>query len=272
VAKRIRLDSEDFEIIGAMPRGFTFRYRNIEVWTALVPYLDPALQMRHDLHFFRVIGRLRAGVPVKQAAAELNGIAARCKQAHPEQATGRGASAIDLHASMVHDAKTSLLVLFGAVCCLLLIACVNLANLILTRSAARTRELCVRAAIGASRSRIVHRLLTESVLLSLVGGAIGALLTVPLTDILISHAPGADAILPGGNVPVDPIVYVLLLRGSSHRDRGRVCPPMQVSRADLANGLKESSRSNTRSLRPHHATGYADSRTNAGHRYYRRSI
>jgi putative ABC transport system permease protein len=246
VTKRIRLDSEDFEIIGVMPRGFTFPYRNIEVWTALVPYLDPAVQMRHDLHFFRVIGRLRTNVPVKQAAAELDGIAARYKQAHPEQATGRGAGAVDLHDSMVHDAKTSLLVLFGAVCCVLLIACVNLANLILTRSAARTRELCVRAAIGASRSRNVRQLLTESVLLSLAGGGLGALLAGPLTGILISHAPGADAILPSGNVPVDPVVYVFafcvaLLTGIA----AGVYPAMQVSRADLANGLKESSRSST---------------------------
>jgi len=246
LGKRIRLDADDFEVVGVMPPGFTFPDRSTAVWTALVPYLDPALQMRHDLHFFRVIGRLVAGVSVEQAAAELDGIAARYKQAHPEQATGRGAGAIDLHESMVHDAKTSLWVLFGAVCCVLLIACVNLANLILTRSAARTRELCVRAAIGASRSRIVRQLLTESVLLSLVGGAIGALLTGPLTDILISHAPGADTILPSGNVPVDPVVYVFafcvaLLAGIA----AGVYPAVQMSRADLANGLKESSRSST---------------------------
>jgi predicted permease len=246
IGKRIRLDAEDFEIIGVMPKNFMFPYRNIAVWTALLPYLSPQIQLRHDLHFFRVIARLHLGVSVEQSSAELDGIAARYKQAHPEQATGRGAVSMALHDSMVHDARTSLLVLFGAVGCVLLIACVNLANLILTRSAARARELCVRAAMGASRSRIIRQLLTESIALALAGGAIGALLSTWITETLVAHAPGADAILPSGSVPVDPVVYVFvfgvaLVTGIA----AGLYPAIQSARTDLANGLKESSRSST---------------------------
>ncbi|HKX00312.1 MAG TPA: ABC transporter permease [Bryobacteraceae bacterium] len=246
LGKRIRLDADDFEIIGVAPRGFMFPSKDIQVWTALLPYLSPSLQDRHDLHFFRVIGRLRAGVSVEQAAAELDGIAARYKNAHPEQATGRGAGAIGLHDSLVHDAKSALWILLGAVGCVLMIACVNLANLILTRSAARAREFCVRAAMGASRSRLIRQLLTESILLSLAGGAIGLLLTTWITETLVAHAPGADAILPSGTVPVDSGVYlfafgIALITGIA----AGLYPAIQSARADLVNGLKESSRSTT---------------------------
>src|SRR5579864_2785004 len=246
VGRQIQLDAQSFEIIGVMPRGFLFPYRTVDVWIPLFAYLSPATQMRHDLHFLRVIARLRPGVSLDKARAEVDGLAARYKNAHRDEATGKGANASLLHDDLVHDVRTSLVILLGAVGCVLLIACVNIANLLLTRAAGRTRELCVRAAIGASRGRLIRQLLTESILLSLAGGTAGLMLAFWVNGLLVSHAPGAAAILPSGDVPVDPNVFlftfgVALLTGFA----AGLYPALQSSSGDLANGLKESSRFST---------------------------
>ncbi len=248
VGKQIRLDGENHEIIGVMPAGFGFPYRTVQVWTPLLADVPPDRQIRHDTHFLQIVARLRPGVSVERARAEIDGIAARYKRAHPEEVTGRGGNVVLLHDSLVRDVRTSLLVLLGAVCCVLLIACVNVANLLLTRAAGRAREVCIRAAIGASRTRIVRQLLTESILLALAGAAVGAMLAVSIAEILASHAPGADSVLPPGSVPIDAVVFlftfgIALLTGIA----AGLFPAMQSSRTDLVNGLKDSSRSATAS-------------------------
>ncbi len=198
IGKQIRLDGENHEIVGVMPSTFSFPFRTVEVWTPLLASIPPERQVRHDTHFLGVLARLRPGVSVEQARAEIDGIAARYKRAHPEEVTGRGGNVILLHDALIHDVRTSLLVLLGAVSCVLLIACVNVANLLLTRASGRSREISIRAAIGASRGRIVRQLLTESVLLALAGGALGAMLATSIAQILAAHAPGAESVLPPG--------------------------------------------------------------------------
>ncbi|MDQ2840976.1 MAG: ABC transporter permease [Acidobacteriota bacterium] len=246
IHKQIRLNGENSEIVGVMPRGFAFPYRTVDVWVPLLAQIRPDQQKSHSNHFLLVIGRLRPSVSVSQAKAEIDGFAVRYKRAHPEEFSGRGGNVVALQEYLVHDVRTSLLVLLGAVGCVLIIACVNVANLLLTRAAGRTREIAVREAIGASRGQILRQLLTESVLLALAGAAAGLLLASFIINVLVSRAPDADAVLPPGPVPMDPAVFlfafgIALAAGLA----AGLFPALQSSRTDLANSLKDSTRSAT---------------------------
>jgi predicted permease len=137
-------------------------------------------------------------------------------------------------------------VLLGAVGCVLIIACVNVANLLLSRAAGRKREIAIREAVGASHTRIVRQLLTESILLALLGAAVGVVLAAFLSQALVTHAPGADAILPPGSLSADPLVFlfafaIALVSGAA----AGLFPAVQSSRTDVANSLKDSTRSAT---------------------------
>ncbi|MBV8867771.1 MAG: ABC transporter permease [Acidobacteriaceae bacterium] len=246
IHKQIRLNGENSEIIGVMPRGFAFPYRTVDIWVPLLANIPPESQQSHDNHFLLVIGRLRRGISVAQAKAEIDGFAIRYKREHPEEISGKGGNVVLLQNYLVHDVRTSLLVLLGAVACVLIIACVNVANLLLTRAAGRTREIAVREAIGACPGHIVRQLLTESVLLSLAGAAGGLVVASSITNALVSHAPHADAILPPGSISLHPVVFlfafgIALAAGMA----AGIFPAFQSSRTDLANSLKDSTRSAT---------------------------
>ncbi|MGA8025526.1 MAG: ABC transporter permease [Bryobacteraceae bacterium] len=248
IHRQIRLDGENSEIIGVMPRGFGFPYRTVDIWVPLLANITAEQQQSHDTHFLTVVGRLRRGISVERARAEIDGFARRYKAEHPQEVSGKGGNVVLLGDYLVQDVRKSLLVLLGAVACVLMIACVNVANLLLTRAAGRTREIAVREAMGASRVQIVRQLLTESVLLSLAGGACGLFLASSIANILISHAPDADTILPPGSMPLDPVVFlfvfcVALATGIA----AGLYPALQSSRTDLANSLRESTRSATAS-------------------------
>jgi putative ABC transport system permease protein len=248
VGKPIRLDNEAYEVIGVAPRGFMYPSRTVHVWLPLLTTLPPQQQIRHDLHYLRVVGRLRPGVSTEQAQAEVDGIARRYKAAHPQEATGDGATVISLHEDLVGDARRPLVILFGAVSSVLLIACLNIANLMLTRAVARTKEIGIRTALGASRGRIVRQLVTESVLLGLAGGAVGGVLAFWLANVLASSAPGADAILPSATVPLD---LAVLLFGLGVALTAGVAvglfPAIRGSRANLTTDLKDAARDSTAS-------------------------
>ncbi len=246
VGRGLRLNGDDYEIIGVMPRGFSYPIRNVEVWRPLLQLMTPETQARHDLHFLQVIGRVRAGESIAQATAEVDAISARYRAAHPNEATGKGATTVPLHESVSRGARTSLLILLGAVFCVLLIACVNVANLMLTRAMSRSREIGMRVALGASRGRIVRQLITETLLIAIAGGITGALLASALVDTLAARAPGADGVMLSGNVRVDPVVFAFafaiavaggLIVG--------VVPALRVSRADVVADLKETTKSVT---------------------------
>jgi putative ABC transport system permease protein len=188
VGRSVTLNGVSHEVVGVMPEKFAYP-EDTELWTALAPSERFARMMQSRGAFWlRVIGRLRAGVTRASAQSEMDGIAARLERQYPAN-EGLGVRLVPMHEEIVGDVKRPLLILLGAVGFVLLIACANVANLLLTRAASRQKELAIRGALGAGRGRLVRQLLTESVLLGAVGGAAGLLLAAWSVDLLHTLAP-----------------------------------------------------------------------------------
>ncbi|MDP1572324.1 MAG: ABC transporter permease [Vicinamibacterales bacterium] len=190
--RSVMLSDQLFRIVGIMPEGFGFPRPEIEAYALLstIP-ADSIPQHLRFVRFLNAIGRLAPGITAAQAADELSSIAAALAGEHPESNAGlEGAAAQPLRQAVVGHVETALLVLFGAVGFVLLIACVNVANLLLARGVGRKREIAVRAALGASRARIVALLLAESLALALLAGAGGWLLAIWGVDALVAGSAG----------------------------------------------------------------------------------
>jgi predicted permease len=244
--KAIRMNDQDYQVAGVMPRTFVFPSRSVEAWVPILTTMSAQMQLRHDLHNLQVVARLRADVPRERAVAELDAIAARYKNAHPNESTGKGATVTPLHDVLVNNVRTPLIVLLGAVTCVLLIACVNIANLMLTRATVRSRELGIRTALGAGRGRIIRQLMTESLMLGLAGGAGGAALAVWIAKLLLANAPGADAMLQAGAPPIDATVFgFAFLTAIGTGIAVGLVPALRGSRADVTNDLNDVTRSAT---------------------------
>jgi putative ABC transport system permease protein len=174
VGKQVLFDDKPFEVIGVMPKDFEFPYGDGEMWTPFV--FEPQMKQDHANHYLRVLALLKPGANLAQANAELHAISQRIQEEFPKQENGHNAYAVTLNDEYTRVAKTYVPVLIGSALFVLLIACSNVANLLLARASSRQKEIAVRLALGASRWRIIRQLLTESVLLSLAGGALGCLL------------------------------------------------------------------------------------------------
>src|SRR3954466_9131530 len=173
IGREITLNNEKYSIVGVM--GHTFNMPDwAEMW-APTAWTSETRAVRSN-HNFMVLGRLRPGVDLKQAQAEMNTISSSLEQEYPEDDKGWGAVVIPLKDDIVGDVRSSLLVLLGAVAFVLLIACANVANLVLARTLARRKEIAIRASLGASRRRVIQQFLAESVLLGLAGGVFGLVL------------------------------------------------------------------------------------------------
>jgi putative ABC transport system permease protein len=189
VGRTLLLDESPHTIVGVMPRDFEF-VRAYDLFTAIGPIAGtPNVLERGNHNGFFAVGRLKAGVTLERAAAELQAIAAALEREYPNTNTGVGVHAERLADRLVTDIRLTLLVLFGAVGFLLLIACVNVANLLIARGAARQHELAVRAALGGARRRLASQMLVESTLVSAVGGALGVAVAAWLLRALIAVAP-----------------------------------------------------------------------------------
>jgi predicted permease len=190
VGRAVRVDEELATIVGIMPASFTGLNDSAEIWAPIGRFTDAeTLTDRGDRWISSVIARLRPGVTAEQFGAEMDALAARLEEAYPDDNGSRGAVTMPLRDRFFGPMRPMLLILLGAVGFVLLIACVNVANLLLARGSARQRELAVRTALGAQRARIIRQLLTESVTLSVLGGAAGLIAAFWSIDLLVAFSP-----------------------------------------------------------------------------------
>src|SRR5436190_1072910 len=185
IGKQVQMSSMPLTIIGIMPPGFEYPEQT-QIW---VPTAVNLSQEPRDNRVWSAIARLNPGIDLKQAQTHLSAISAQLDKQFHQTNNGWDVNLSPLQERLVREVKPSLLALLGAVGFVLLIACANVANLLLARSAARRKEIAIRAAMGASRSRVLRQVLTESILLSAIGGVAGLFLSIWLTDVLMSMLP-----------------------------------------------------------------------------------
>ncbi|HEY6186741.1 MAG TPA: ABC transporter permease [Pyrinomonadaceae bacterium] len=247
LGSKVNISGTSTTIVGVMPAGFEFM-EPMDVWRPIG--LDYAKE-RRDNRYLQVIALLKPGVSIEQAQAQLNSITQRLSQSYTETNTGWGTKLVGLHELLVEDVRPGLLLLLGAVGFVLLITCANVANLLLARAASRRREIAVRAALGASRLRVIRQLLTESLLLSLTGGTLGLLLSIWLTDLLVSispaNSPRLDEVSLDGRVLLFTLVVTCLI-GLLFG----LAPALQSSHVNLNEALKEGGRGFSEGWRRNH--------------------
>ncbi|HEX4630374.1 MAG TPA: ABC transporter permease [Chthoniobacterales bacterium] len=237
VGKQVQISSRPITILGVMPPGFEYPEQT-QIW---VPSAVNISEESRDNRSWSAIGRLNPGIDLKQAQTQLSAINARLAEQFRETNKGWDVKLWTLHERLVREVKPSLLALLGAVGLVLLIACANVANLLLARSAARQKEIAIRAAMGASRGRVLRQMLTESVLLSAIGGIAGLLLSFWLTDVLMSIVPeGAPR---PEHVGIDYRVLTFALGVSALTGiLFGIVPALQASKLDVTSALKEGGR------------------------------
>jgi predicted permease len=246
VSKAINLDGTDYTVVGVLPENFYFccentSFRLSDVYVPIGADKNPWMRDRKFHPGIYAIGRLKPGVTLAQARANMDGMARSLAAAYPDADKDQGIGVTPLKQVMVRDIRPLLLVLLAAVGFVLLIACVNVANLLLARSTGRAREFAIRAALGASQARVIRQLLTESVLLAIAGGALGLLLASWGTRAALAVLPSA---LPrASDVQLDPRVLVFTLAISLVAGiLFGLAPALRTSHPDLHETLKEGGR------------------------------
>jgi predicted permease len=240
VNQPIMMNGTKYSIIGVMPRDFVFRDRERDFWIPI--HLTPAERAARSSHFLTVVARLKPDATLDRARQEMVSIAKRLEQQYPNDNYRVGAVVIPMKEDLLGNSRLELLVLMAAAGCVLLIACANLASLLLARAVARKKEMAVRAALGAGRGRLVRQMVTEATMLALAGGALGLLFAQAGMTILARLVPSG---LPTTAKPaLDPTLLLFtlglsLLTGLIFS----VIPAIQAARASVNDALKQGGRS-----------------------------
>jgi putative ABC transport system permease protein len=243
LGKAIPLSGNMYTIIGVMPASFVTPRDNTEAWTP-VHVSNPVAANFRGVHFLRTYGRLAPGATLEQARAEMQVVDQNLAAQYPADNKNRSTVLFALHERIVGESRRSLFVLFAAVSFVLLIACANFANLLLARAAEREREFVIRGALGAGRWRLIRQLLTESVLVSLAGGAVAVVLAIWGTNLLVAFKPdnlprlseiGVDGRVLGFTLGVSLLTGLLF----------GLLPAWTASRSGVGEALKEGGRSST---------------------------
>jgi predicted permease len=244
VGRQLALDGESYAVVGVMANDFQ-KPGYAQLWTPLI--WDPAEKVVRGEHHFLAVARLKAGVTVAQAQAQLDSIAASLAQQYPADDAGWGALVVPLREQTVGESRKSLLVLLGAVAFVLLIACANVANLILAKTLERRRELAIRVALGANRHRIIRQLLTETIALSIIGGMLGLGVAHFATELVVKFLGASLPRLHEIRLDIPVLMFtfgVALLTGIV----SGAIPAWRMSAADPQDALSQGGRSGSSSV------------------------
>jgi predicted permease len=249
VGTTIHLGGNSYTVIGVLPASFAPPVEHADVFVSLWVG-DPGAATNRSVHFMHTYWRLKEGVTLAQAQTEMAAIDRRLAEQYPAEERERKSQLVSLHEWLVGDVRPALLVLFGAVGLVLLIACANFASLLMVRALAARQELVIRAALGAGRGRLIRKAVTESVLLSVLGGAAGLLFAHWGTSMLLALKPETLARLSGIHMDTRVLLFVLLVSVLTGIVFG-MAPVWIAARANIAEALKESGRSTTGSTTGH---------------------
>ena len=236
LGKQIWLNNAQYAVIGIMPAGFIFPHRDTQIWTP-AGFSDKDLA-NHGSHFLHVLARLKPGVSLAAANADLSIVAGRLQKQFPQSNSKVGAAAFPLRDRLTGSSSTASIILLGAVGFVLLIACANVANLLLARAAGRQKELAMRMTLGAARSRIIRQLLTESILLSVIAGAAGLFLAFWATPFLANLVPDTLASIAGAGINAEVLSFLIVVSVFCGVLFG-LAPALRISRVNLLGILKQ---------------------------------
>jgi predicted permease len=247
IGRAITLSERRYTIVGVVPSDDVIWARTAII-IPIGQWSEPLFWNRGVAMGMRVVGRVASGTTLRQAQAELDGIAAALAHDYPTENKDHGINLVSVREDFIGDVRRPLLVLLGAVAFVLLIACANVANLLLARASARRRELAIRTALGATRARVVQQMLTDSVLLAIVGGAVGLGLAVSLNAIFVAKI--GDQLPRASQIRLDgPVLAFTVLAALGASLLFGVAPALRSARAPSSDALKEGDRGNTRRQR-----------------------
>ncbi len=236
LGQKLILGGETYDLVGVMPERFMYP-SNTDIWAPM----DLSGTQPRGAHFLVTLGRLKEGVSIESAAVEMKKIAGDLEQAHLDTNGGWTTKVVNLHDDLIKDLRQSLYILLGAVGFVLLIACANVANLLLARGADRAREMAVRTAMGAQRGRVIRQLLTESIILALIGGIAGIAFAYIALSTFVSMAPPNLPRIQETTLDRTVLGFSLLISVATGIAFG-IVPALQVSRTNLSETLKEATR------------------------------